>query len=181
MLHSIFWPYTIKPGVTPNLLGLGYIPNQVMEAQGQRIKATHHPGPKGDTSCKAQWRPANQQTSFIHPRENSQLSTLWTFDIIFECVSPVYFKHKDRQVSWFGMEITAVGNKCSFFSDSFFFFFPGGDGYRLTCIVVADILVTLPCICFWLLFSSRHTCHCALRSEAFQIIKTPPSLVKWTC
>lgn len=57
------------------------------------------PQPQGDTSCKAEWRPANPQTSFICPRENSRLSTLWTFDIIFECVRALFIPNtKARQM-----------------------------------------------------------------------------------
>lgn len=57
------------------------------------------PRPQGDTSCKAQCRPANPQTSFICPRENSQLSTLWTSDIISERVWVLFIRNtKARQM-----------------------------------------------------------------------------------
>lgn len=122
------------------------------------------PQPQGDTSCKAEWRPANPQTSLICPRENSPLSTLWTFDIIFECVWVLFIPNTkpDRCLVWHGNWLH--GNKCSFFS--YFFFFWWGCTL-LTGIVVADILVNIPCICFWLLFSWWHTCHCAYAVRRF--------------
>lgn len=144
-IHASFHFLTLhyQAGVTPNLLGLGYIPNQVMEAQGQRIKATHHPGPQGDTSCKAEWRRPINQTSFIHPREILNSLTLWTFDIIFwVCMKVLFIPNTKRQTDYSVWQIGFM--EINVLSFPIPFFFPGGDGYRLTCIVVADILVTLP-------------------------------------
>lgn len=58
-----------QAGVTPNLLGLGYIPNQVMEEQGQGIKATHHPSPKETLHRKqSEGQPISRPHLFAHVR-----------------------------------------------------------------------------------------------------------------
>lgn len=154
-----------QAGVTPNLLGLGYIPNQVMEGQGQRIKATHHPSPKETLHVKpSEGQPIRRPHLFAHVRilysPPFELLTLF----LSVCESCLYQTQKpDRCSVWHGNWLH--GNKCSFFS---YFFFSWWGCALLTCTVVADILVNIPCICFWLLFSSWHTCHRAHAVRRFR-------------
>lgn len=107
-----------QAGVTPNLLGLGYIPNQVMEEQGQGIKATHHPSPKETLHGEpSEGQPISRPHLFAHVRIlNSPPFELLT---LFLSVSPVYTKYKSQTDALFGMEIGLVETNVP----SFFLFF----------------------------------------------------------
>lgn len=145
-------------GVTPNLLGLGCIPNQVMEEQGPGIKATHHPSPKETLHGEpSEGQPISRSHLFVHVRIlNSPPFELLTL------FSSVWVLFIPNARALFGMEIGLMEtNVPPFFLYDFFFISSGSEWTLLKRITVADILVNIPHICFWLLFSSWHTCHCA--------------------
>lgn len=120
-----------------------------MEEHGPGIKATHHPSPKETLHGEpSEGQPIGRPHLFAHVRIlNSPPFELLT---LFLSVSPVYTK--PRSSVWHGN--WPHGNKCSPFLYYFFFISSGSEWTLLKCITVADILVNIPHICFWLLFSS---------------------------
>lgn len=81
------------------------------------------PQPQGDTSCKAEWRPANRRPHlFAHVRifNSPPFEPLTLF--LSVCKSCLFQTQKpDRCSVWHGNRLH--GNKCSFFSNLSFFFF----------------------------------------------------------
>lgn len=162
-----------QAGVTPNLLGLGYIPNHVMEEQEQGIKATHHPSPKETLHGEpSEGQPISRPHLFAHVKIlNSppfELLTLflsvWVLFVPNTRARPMLCLAW-KLASWKQMYLL------SFFLSFlllFFFICSGWEQTLLKCIIVADILVNIPHICFWLLFSSWHTCHWAHTVRSFR-------------
>lgn len=105
-------------GVTPNLLGLGCIPNQVMEEQGPGIKATHHPSPKETLHGEpSEGQPIGRPHLFAHVRFlNSPPFELLT---LFLSVW-VLFIPNPRAL--FGMEIGLMETNVPPFFLSYFFY-----------------------------------------------------------
>lgn len=143
---------------------------------GQRIKATHHPSPKETLHVKpSEGQPIRRPHLFAHVRilysPPFELLTLF----LSVCESCLYQTQKpDRCSVWHGNWLH--GNKCSFFS---YFFFPGEDAHcwhAPRCWHISEYSMHLFLVIVLLM---THLSPCP-HSEAFQIIKTPLSLVKWT-